>query len=232
MILGIIGGMGALATCDLFQKIIEKTDAKTDRDHLHIIIDNNTQIPDRTEYIMGFGEDPRIEMIESAKKLESMGADYIVMACNTAHYFYEDIVKNTTVKIIHMIEETAKYLEKIESENKDYLLLSTEGTYNSQIYQKEFNKLGLNIIEPDKKDKETIMKWIYDAKASIFDLSIQEYNALISKYMKDINPTVILGCTELSVIANKIHLKEKQYINPTAVLASYCVELAREEITK
>ncbi len=98
MILGILGGMGPLATCEFFKKIIELTPAEKDQDHLHIIIDNNTNIPDRTEYILGKGKDPRIELIRSAIRLESIGADYIAIPCNTAHYFYDDIVKYTKVK--------------------------------------------------------------------------------------------------------------------------------------
>ena len=128
MILGIMGGMGPRSTCYLFQKIIELTDARTDKDHLHIIIDNNTKIPDRTDYILGKGKDPRIEMIRSAIKLETMGIDYIGIPCNTAHYFYDDIVKYTNVKTIHMIKETAIFLKKANPNKKDYLLLSTKGT--------------------------------------------------------------------------------------------------------
>ena len=89
MILGIMGGMGPLATSELFKKIIELTDAQEEKDHLHIVIDNNTQIPDRTSYICGTGDDPRIEMIRSAIKLEMMGADYI--AIPYTHYFYDDV---------------------------------------------------------------------------------------------------------------------------------------------
>lgn len=232
MILGIIGGMGPLATCDLFQKIIEYTDAETDKDHLHIIIDNNTQIPDRTEYIMGLGEDPRAELIKSAKRLEAMEVDYIAIACNTAHYFYDDIEKHTNVKIIHMIEETARFLNVNKGERPDYLLLSTKGTYKSGIYQKAFKKLGLNIIEPDEEDKNIIMKWIYNAKSSKFNISRHDYDLMIHKYIKNINPTIVLGCTELPILAKIIGLKEEEYINPTLVLAKYCVDLAKEEKTK
>ncbi|MCG4585168.1 aspartate/glutamate racemase family protein, partial [Anaerosalibacter bizertensis] len=77
---------GPLATCELFRKIIQFTDTDKDQDHLHIIVDNNTKITDRTDYILGKGEDPRIELIRSIIKLETMGVDYIAIPCNTAHY--------------------------------------------------------------------------------------------------------------------------------------------------
>ena len=232
MILGIMGGMGPLATCDLYKKIIEHTEAITDKEHLHIIIDSNTQIPDRTAYILGHGEDPRPEMISSIKRLESAGADYIVIACNTAHYFYDDVVKHTKVKVIHMIEETAKFLNKTYPDRKEFLLLSTKGTYKSEIYQKAFKKNGLKVLEPNLSDKDVIMDWIYKIKASNFDISRGEYKSLVLRYLDFGDSPVILGCTELSLLPNLIHLRKEQYVNPTLVLAQYCVELAKKEKSK
>lgn len=229
MILGIMGGMGPLATCDLFKKIIELTEADIDKEHLHIIIDNNTQIPDRTAHIMGYGEDPREEMISSAKRLELAGADYMVIACNTAHYYYDDIVKHTKIKTIHMIEETANYLNRTYPGSKEYLLLSTKGTYKSEIYRRVFEKLGLKILEPNEKDKDTIMEWIYKIKSSNFDINPEEYKSLLLKYPKNIVSPVILGCTELSLLANIINLREEEYVDPTLILARYCVELAEKK---
>lgn len=229
MILGIMGGMGPLATADLFQKIIELTDAATDKEHLHVIIDNNTQIPDRTEYIIGSGEDPRVEMIRTVVKLETMGVDYIAIPCNTAHYFYDDIVKHTNVKVIHMIEETAKFLKKSNPNTKDYLLLATKGTYKSKIYKDTFEKFDLNILEPSESDKDIVMDWIYNVKSAKFDVTREEYEALVSKYIDIKNSAAILGCTELPVLADKIYLTEEETINPTLILARHCVELAKKE---
>lgn len=224
MILGIVGGMGPLATCELFRKIIELTDADKDQDHLHIIIDNNTKIPDRTDYILDKGEDPRIEMIRSIIKLETMGVDYIAIPCNTAHYFYDDIKRYTKVKIINMIYETAYFLKENNSKDRDYLLLSTEGTYKAEIYEKTFNDLDLNILTPDDEDKKTIMKWIYGVKSSEFNISLQEFESLVNKYMKDKDIPIIIGCTELSVLVERIGLTKK-YFDPMTILAKRCVEL-------
>ena len=85
--LGIIGGMGPLATANLFNKIVLTTHAKSDQDHIHILIDNNTLIPDRTAYLLGNGEDPLEQLVTSAVRLEKMGAEFLIMPCNTAHYF-------------------------------------------------------------------------------------------------------------------------------------------------
>ncbi len=88
---GILGGMGPLATVDLFAKIVENTPAVLDQDHLRIIIDNNPQIPPRVEAILQGGEDPLPAMVASAKLLAAAGADFIVMPCNTAHYWLDGL---------------------------------------------------------------------------------------------------------------------------------------------
>lgn len=225
MILGILGGMGPLATCEFFKKIIELTPAEKDQDHLHIIIDNNTNIPDRTEYILGKGKDPRIELIRSAIRLESIGADYIAIPCNTAHYFYDDIVKYTKVKILNMIYETVNFLKANNSENKNYLLLATEGTYQTKIYDKAFNSSGLNILTPNDKDKKTIMTWIYGIKSSNFNVNLKEFESLVNKYMVDEQIPIIVGCTELSLLIEKVKTR-KQYFDPLTILAKRCIDLA------
>ena len=83
----ILGGMGPLATADLFKKIVLLTKAGCDNDHIRIYIDDNAQIPDRTTAILEGGTDPVPAMTDSVKKLSSIGADVLIMPCNTAHYF-------------------------------------------------------------------------------------------------------------------------------------------------
>lgn len=223
MILGIMGGMGPAATCYLFNKIISLTPATKDQEHLHIIIDNNVEIPDRTAYILGLGENPITEMIKSILKLEIMGVDYIAIPCNTAHYFYDEITKYTKVKILNMIYETAKYLKKNYT-HKKYLLLATEGTYKSEIYKIIFQEFDLDIIYPDDNHKKTLMNWIYDVKSSKFNVEPMEIQGLIDKYIEDRHMPVILGCTELPLLAEEIGAP-KEYIDPIVILAQRCVEM-------
>ncbi|WMM24561.1 amino acid racemase [Tissierella sp. MB52-C2] len=228
MILGIMGGMGPAATCYLFNKIISLTPATKDQEHLHIIIDNNVEIPDRTAYILGLGENPITEMVKSILKLEIMGADYIAMPCNTAHYFYDEIAKYTKVKILNMIYETAKYLKENYT-HKKYLLLATEGTYKSEIYKIIFQEFDLDIIYPDDTHKKILMNWIYDVKSSKFNVEPIEIQSLIDKYIEDRHISVILGCTELPLLAEEIGAP-KEYIDPVFILAQRCVEIGKNSL--
>lgn len=103
---GIIGGMGPLATADLFEKITHLTKADADSKHIHVIIDSDTSIPDRTAAILGLGPDPTDELKAAAKRLENAGADILLMPCNTAHYFYPAIQASTKCPILHMLRLT------------------------------------------------------------------------------------------------------------------------------
>ena len=104
---GIIGGMGPAATCDLMEKIIALTKAARDQDHLHVLTDVNTAIPDRTAAILHGGPDPVPEMRKSARRLVSAGAELLLMPCNTAHYFYDDLAASVPVPVLHMPRLTA-----------------------------------------------------------------------------------------------------------------------------
>lgn len=222
MILGILGGMGPLATSELFRKIVKYDNGTKDQDYVHIIVDNNTKIPDRTAFICNQGEDPRIEMIRSLIKLEISGCDYIVMPCNTAHVFYDDIKKYTTAKIIHIVRETAIHAKNY-IKSKKYLLLATEGTYKSEVYKKEFEKLDLQLIIPNDSDKKIIMKWIYDLKAGKIDATSNDLSLMVDKYKNDDEVSVILGCTELPLFAQAINY-DKPYIDPLEIVSKKVIE--------
>lgn len=105
--IGILGGMGPLATSDLFKKIIDVTDVDKDQDYPRVLIDNNTNIPDRTMAILHGGESPVPEMVRSTTVLSEMGADVLIIPCNTAHYFYNVIADSVTIPVLNMIKETA-----------------------------------------------------------------------------------------------------------------------------
>lgn len=112
MKLGILGGMGPLATADFFRKIVQMTEAASDQEHIRILMDDNPQIPDRTAFIMGEGTDPTRAMVRSALRLEFMGADFVAMPCNTAHRFHSTIQSFLDVPILNMVDLTGAYIKK------------------------------------------------------------------------------------------------------------------------
>ncbi|GAH56604.1 unnamed protein product, partial [marine sediment metagenome] len=139
-IIGILGGMGPEATIDLFYKIIKFTPAEKDQDHFRIIIDNNPKIPDRTAAILGKGEDPLPALQETARNLEKAGVDFIIIPCNTAHYFLPQIQKSVNIPVLNMIEETAKETRKRIFPIQKVGLLASMGIYKTEIYHQHFKK--------------------------------------------------------------------------------------------
>ncbi|MBU2440632.1 amino acid racemase, partial [bacterium] len=203
------------------------TPAEKDQDHLRIIFDNNPKIPDRTAAILGKGEDPLPALRESARNLEKAGADFIVISCNTAHYFLSSIQKSVKIPILNMIEEAASETQQRIPQIKKVGLLASIGTYKTEIYHQQFKKFNIEVIYPDKKDKEEAMKAIYAVKAG--DLSNEVKGNILKIVQKLIDKgaeAIIAGCTEIPLI-----LKEGDVsvpiIDPTQILARIAVQKAR-----
>ncbi len=222
-IIGILGGMGPLATAELFRRIVEKTPAKRDQDHPRIIIYNNPKIPDRTAYILGKGEDPRAELIESAKKLESWGADFIIMPCNTAHFFAETIQREIKVPLLSMIEETAKEIEKMGLRKVG--LLATDGTIKGLVYHRALLDRGIRIAVPNREDQKKVMRGIYEGvKSGNLELG-RELILRVAKKLEKRSEGIIAGCTEVSVALRQEDLSVP-LIDPMDVVAERAVKLA------
>jgi len=222
-IIGILGGMGPLATVELFRRIVEKTPAERDQDHPRIIIYNNPKIPDRTAFILGNGEDPRPELIDSARKLESWGADFIIMPCNTAHFFAETIQKAVSIPLVNMIEETAKKIEEMGLRKVG--LLATDGTIKGLIYHRALLSRGVQIAVPNKNDQKRVMEAIYEGvKAGNLELGRKLLLEVARKLERRVDG-IIAGCTEVSVALKPDDLSVP-LIDSLDVIAEKAVRLA------
>ena len=202
--IGIIGGMGPLATVHLFERIVLRTKAEKDQDHIRVLIDSNTNIQDRTKAILGIGESPVKELVNSAKILENSGADFLIMPCNTAHYFIDEIKKNINIPFINMPEETVKYT--YDKYGKDALvgIMATDGTIKTKIYENYYAGLGIKTLVPIKTQGK-IMEFIYDViKKGNYDAGTDLFFECVNE-LKDLGATAfLLGCTEISSAINPV----------------------------
>ncbi|HOH69164.1 MAG TPA: amino acid racemase [Sedimentibacter sp.] len=223
--IGIIGGMGPLATVHLFERIVLRTKAEKDQDHIRVLIDSNTNIQDRTKAILGIGESPVKELVNSAKILENSGADFLIMPCNTAHYFIDEIKKNINIPFINMPEETVKYT--YDKYGKDALvgIMATDGTIKTKIYENYYAGLGIKTLVPIKTQGK-IMEFIYDViKKGNYDAGTDLFFECVNE-LKDLGATAfLLGCTELSS-AQYLYKFEGSFINPMEVLAERAIIFA------
>lgn len=228
--IGIIGGMGPLATCDLFKKVIDATNANKDQDYTRVVIDNNTNIPDRTEAILHNGKDPVPEIVRSGIALEAMGADVLIMPCNTAHYFYDRIVPFLHIPLLHMPRETAKTLH--EENVRTVGLLATDGTIQSRVYHDNLEALGIKVLVPSAEHQQSVMDIIYKGvKAGRTDLDTTGFQAAMDELLAGGAERLILGCTELPVAFPMYHLTGP-VIDATEVLARAAVRFVAPELLK
>lgn len=194
--IGIVGGMGPRATLDMFSKILDHTDAHSDAEHIRVYIDCHTGIPDRTRAILEGGESPVSYIVESAQKLASIGADFLLIPCNTSHYFYEDIVKRSPIPVMHMIREAATAVKRLGVSRVG--LLATDGTLQSKVYQRELEAQGVAVVCPTEAGQREVMHLIYDgvkAGAESFDVTgiVNELARMRAAGAE----RIVLGCTEL-----------------------------------
>ena len=213
---GIIGGMGPLATADLFTKIVSMTDAARDQDHVHLLIDNNIDIPDRTAAILSGGEDPLPYLTESGKRLEAQGADFLLMPCNTAHYFWDALSAKVSVPVLHMPRLTAA--ECARRGVKKVGLLATTGTIQSGVYAKAFEGSGVELLLPDENCSRALMHVIYDEVKAGKKADVEAVHPYLAHMQEQGAEAFLLACTELPIaFAGDTAFT---FIDPTELLAA------------
>jgi len=222
-IIGILGGMGPEATADLYLRIIKATPAKRDQDHPRVIIYSNSKVPDRTPAILGKGPSPLPELIRAGKRLEEAGADFIIIPCNTAHYFIEQLQKELRIPILDMIKLSAEQAKKKYTKVKKVGLLATDGTLKSELYKTAYGKAGIEIIEPTHEKQVEVMKAIYQyiKAGNLIDGGFMlrgVANELVSLGAE----LIICGCTEVSLVLREGELPVP-VLDPLQILAEVAV---------
>ena len=221
--LGIIGGMGPLATVDLFTKIVTMTKAESDREHIRIYIDNNSQITDRTAAILQGGENPLPYMIESAKKLENIGADCIIMPCNTAHYFLPQLQKEVNIPFISIIHQAVK-VSKQRYPGLKVGILATNGTLDANVYSDVYTAEGVEVVVPNEEERNILMDIIYNGvKAGKIPTDSAPFEKVLRQMAARGAGYFVLGCTELPVAVQSLKL-ENEFVDATEELAKAAIE--------
>ncbi|MDY5842461.1 aspartate/glutamate racemase family protein [Peptoniphilaceae bacterium SGI.137] len=223
--IGIIGGLGPLATADLFQKIIENTPAERDQDHIPVLIYNNPQVPDRTAAILRGGESPVREIIRTGYVLEQMGADFLCLPCNTSFYYYDRIQSELSIPLLNLIDLTAEEIQHLRLQKVS--VLGTEGTLRTGLYQKKIEEKGVALTVPTEELMAQLQYAIYEiVKKKRFDLPIQGLRDALTAICENEKPDAfVLACTELPILFEKYHLPFP-ILDPTEILAREAVRRA------
>ena len=239
--IGILGGMGTQAGLDFCNKLAILSRGKIDQEYPLFMLYNKSNIPGRPESIgvqtRTFSSLPRNaknitkynkvlkSLLDGCRSLEKSGCKFIVIPCNTAHYWYEDLKRKIKIPIINMPKEVFLHTKKICKKNTKIGLLATEGTLKTEIYEKLF-KNEYELIKPlDNLQLKSVNKTIKHVKMGNIKLAEKTIKPAINYLIKNNCKKIILGCTELpiAIFAFK-SLKNikisKLYLDPNLILAN------------
>ena len=226
-IVGILGGMGPAATVDLMRRVIELTPARDDKDHIHMLVDNNPQVPSRIEAILrGSGDDPGVVLASMARKLERQGADFLAMPCNTAHYYLEAVNAAVQVPVLNMVQLAVDHIQQRHSGIERVGLLGSTALQEIQLYEPYFKRHGIRVVYPTVPLQDELMKLICAIKADIANASKPEaFQTAAENLMANDAGCLLIACTELSVISSSLH-KALPVYDASEILAAAIVKEA------
>ena len=227
MMIGVVGGMGPEASNMFCSKLISMKKCSYDQENIPFFHYCNPKIPDRTKFILGEGENPVPELLHSCKTVESAGANFLVLPCNTAHYFISELKKNINTPIIDMISLTVKKIKQDFPSIQKVGLLSTTGTIEARVYENKLNQVGIETIKPNSFYQESfVMEAIYGSKGIKSGKKKMGRNLLTSAVEHLIlngAQAIILGCTEIPLVLKQKDFKIPFY-EPMEITVSKIIE--------
>lgn len=220
--LGVIGGLGPMATAYFMQLVIEMTEAATDQEHIPMIIYNRPQIPDRTRFLLGQSEEsPVPQIIDCGRRLTADGAELIAIPCITAHALHEQIQAEVSIPIIHAIRETAAFLK--QEGISQVGLEATDGTVQTGVFQEALKAQGIKTVVPSQKKQEMVMHIIYQNVKAGRRVDMDRFEQVEAELHANGAEVIILGCTELSMISRDERIGHG-YLDAMEVLARAAVK--------
>ena len=220
--LGVIGGLGPIATAHFMELVIRMTEAATDQEHLDMILYNRPSIPDRTGYILDPTKpNPLPEMIRVGNALARQGAKLIAIPCMTAHYFHADLTRYIEAPIVHAIHETAAHLKKHGISRVG--IMATDGTIRSKLFQQELEKHGITPLIPGEEGQKCVMSVIYDDIKANRPAGMDKFELASNDLKNQGAQAIILGCTELSLVKRDYPIGAG-FLDAMEVLAQTCVK--------
>lgn len=197
--LGIIGGLGPMATAYFLELIVRMTAAERDQDHLPSITLNLPGIPDRTAYVFDHSlESPVPRLMAAAKTLEGLGACAIAVPCVTSHCFYEELAASVSIPWLNAVTETARTLK--EEGVRRAGILATSGTVRTGLFQRALEEAGIGWEIPDERGQADVMHLIYQNVKAGKPVELPVFRRVAASLRERGCEALILGCTELSLI--------------------------------
>ncbi len=224
---GVIGGLGPAATAYFLDMVVRLTEAARDQDHLDLIVFSHSTTPDRTAFILGESDqDPGPVMAADAVRLAGLGVTFIVVPCNTAHHFTAAVVDAVDVPVVSIVGETVAEAQRRVAGLAKVGVLATDGTMAARVYHDEIERRGMTPVVPDATDQATVMRIIYEQVKAGRPVDREAFDAVVGRLRAQGAQVVLLGCTELSIVAADFNLlaTDRLMIDSLDVLARRTIE--------
>ncbi|WP_433404619.1 aspartate/glutamate racemase family protein [Streptomyces sp. CA-146814] len=202
-VLGILGGMGPLATADFYRRLVERTPAGSDQAHLPVVMWADPAVPDRTAALLGEGPSPVPALVEGARWLQRAGASCIAVPCNTAHAYVEQLSKATGVEVLDMIRAALETAARCTPGLERVGVLATRGTRLTGLYERAGAGLGLDVVQvPAAVQEEYIDAAIRAVKGGADPDRPERWIATAAESLKEQGAQVVIAaCTEIPLIS-------------------------------
>ena len=220
--IGILGGMGPQATVDCYARIIQNTPARTDQQHLRVIIDSNPKVPDRTAAITGKGPSPVPILVDGCRTLQAAGADFVIMPCVSAHFYLAQIRQQIKLPILSIYDAVADTIGGEHADIKTVGLMGTSGTISGGLFQKRLAAADIQTVVPADVQQTRVMAAIYDIKNSRPNRSRKQITADLVAVAQGLISNgaqgIVAGCTEIPLALEQQHLSVP-YFDALSILA-------------
>lgn len=198
LVVGIIGGMGPDATVELMHRVIRRTPADDDQDHIHVVAESNPKIPSRIAHLLeGADADPTSELVRIARNLEAAGATLLAMPCNTAHAYADAIRGAVTIPMLDMVALTAARAQ-VAAPGARIGLLASSAVHRTGLYAAAVAPLGMSIVTPHQQD--ALMELIRAVKRGAAGTRERASLGAVAAELAARSDALVIACTELSVI--------------------------------
>jgi len=228
--IGVLGGMGPEATILFMARIVARTPAQDDQDHVPLIVDCNTQVPSRLRALFdGDGPDPGPTLADMARGLETAGAQALALPCNTAHYYAPVIQAAVSIPLVNMIEHSVDAVVARHPNVRRVGLLASPAVQRVGLFERTFARIDAEILYP--KDQESLLAAINAVKSgNDLDGARQALSTAAKNLTGQGAEVLLIGCSELSVISDAIG-DDDRVIDTIDVLVDEVVSFSTRQST-
>jgi aspartate racemase len=223
--IGVLGGMGPLATVDFFNKVLAATPAKGDADHVPLLIQSDPRIAPRPAAILSGARSPLPDLLAGRDRLIAAGATALAMPCNTAHYWYADLVKGCSVPFISIVDSSCAELAGLSRAGQPIGIIATRATLVAKIFDAPLKSAGYTVLLPDEDLMDTlVLPGIELVKVGQAIQGGKLIEQAVQALMLRGAGAMVLACTETPLALDAVQSPLRaQCVDTTAALARACV---------